>query len=307
MKKITLLFSLMIGTLVYAQEDPTFFFSFESDEGFTLGDINGQQGWVSTGDGQGTFVQNQVITDADATDGVNSFRSVTEDAFPPQEGPVIGGFYNFDNPIARNGASISFDVKIEDDFDNDGNDYRFAAVGETTEGLFLAFLVDFAFDGTIRAVEDGDFSSLGTWVEGVWYNVRVETTSTTATYFLDDTEIFSSDILTEVDFLDIRFVNDNFGGSALIDNIEVFEGTLSNQEFEQENAFVQYVNNNRLFMQANVNIDNAQIFDMSGRQIANERFNNSQNVNIDLSSFANGVYIVKVATENGDNSFKIIK
>lgn len=85
------------------------------------------------------------------------------------------------------------------------------------------------------------------------------------------------------------------------------EPSLSNEQFIEENAFVQYVNSNKLFMQANVNIENAQIFNMAGKQVATNRFNNNTEVSIDLNNLSNGVYIVRVETENGNHSFKIVK
>lgn len=85
------------------------------------------------------------------------------------------------------------------------------------------------------------------------------------------------------------------------------EPSLTNQQFIEENAFVQYVNNNKLFMQANVNIENAQIFNMAGKQIAANRFNNNTDVSIDLNNLSNGIYIVRVETENGSHSFKIVR
>ena len=84
------------------------------------------------------------------------------------------------------------------------------------------------------------------------------------------------------------------------------EPSLTDQQFIEENAFVHYVNRGQLFMQANTTIDNAQIFNTAGKQVISEKFNNSD-VNVNLANLANGVYIVKVETENGSHSFKIVR
>lgn len=84
------------------------------------------------------------------------------------------------------------------------------------------------------------------------------------------------------------------------------EETLSNEEFIANNEFLHYTNNGRLFMQANVNLTEAMIFDMAGRQVLTEQINNA-NGSIDLNLLSTGMYIVRVATENANHSFKIVK
>ena len=84
------------------------------------------------------------------------------------------------------------------------------------------------------------------------------------------------------------------------------EETLSNEEFIANNEFVHYTNNGRLFIQANVNLTEAMIFDMAGRQVLTEQINNA-NGSIDLNLLSSGMYMVRVATEDSNHSFKIVK
>lgn len=231
MKKITLLLlGFFLVNFVFAQEAPTepvsLEISFESSENFTLGDLHSQNGWTTTGCGAGCNIENQVISADDSTDGDWALKLTTEGAFAGQANPIVGGFYNIGETVSRDGMTFSYDFKISDDFDGDGNDYRFTMIGPNpnqNNDLFLGFILDFRFDGTIRVVNnDGNFENLtSTWEEDIWYNIRVETTSTQITYFIDDVSVATFNLLTEVDYTTFRFVHDNFGGEAFVDNIKL--------------------------------------------------------------------------------------
>lgn len=230
MKKITLLlFIFFTANFMFAQETPTepitLEISFESVENFTLGDLHAQNNWTTTGCGAGCNIANQVISSDDSTDGNWSLKLTTETAFAGQQSPVVGGFYAIGETVSRDGMVFSYDFKISDDFNSDGNDYRFTMIGPDpaqNNDLFLGFLVDFTFNGNVRVVDnDANFVNVSTWVEDVWYNVKVETTLTTITYYINDVSVGTYDLLTEVDYQSFRFVHDNFGGEAFVDNIKL--------------------------------------------------------------------------------------
>src|SRR5690606_29816172 len=86
--------------------------SFESSEGFSLGDINGQNGWVVTGNGSGGFISNQTISSSMASQGTQSLKIDEDPNVVPQANMVMGAFYDFSSPFSCTQYSISADINI---------------------------------------------------------------------------------------------------------------------------------------------------------------------------------------------------
>lgn len=57
----------------------------------------------------------------------------------------------------------------------------------------------------------------------------------------------------------------------------------------------------------NLKIKNVELFDLNGRIIKSAKFNDLVNIEINLASFSKGMYLLKIDTENGFISKKIIK
>ncbi len=162
MKKITfVLFTFLAFQLGNTQQT----ISFEASEGFSVGDINGQNGWVVTGCGEGCFIENQSVSNDFASDGTNALKVSVDPAFGPQN-LVMGGFYEFAAPVEYETAIVSYDIYITGHVQGDDSDFRFGVTGEDgLGGLFFTFLIDFNFQGNIRVVNDaGTFVNIGTWV-----------------------------------------------------------------------------------------------------------------------------------------------
>ena len=310
MKKITLLLAMLVGIFaVNAQET----ISFETDEGYSLGNIHNQNNWVSTGytdaDGNPANIENQVVTNELASDGTYSFKIDEEPDFGPQEnGPVIGGFYEYTAPVEYTDAVLSFDVYV--DGVTGGSDFRFAAVGEDVDengepAMFFVSFIDFDFENNIRIVDSaGEFANIGTYEYQTWYNVRFEIDNSNVTYYIDDVEIGSSVLLSEIDITEFRFVADNYGGAAYIDNFQTNE-PLSNNDFETS-KFTHFYKDGQLGLEASETIDNVSIFNMLGQEMLNTELSNS-NGDINVSSFNNGMYITKVTIGDKTETFKFIK
>jgi len=303
MKKITLLLLAFIaGFGVFAQQT----ISFETAEGFTLGDINGQSGWVSTGDGSGGFVTNQVISDEQSTDGTQSFKITTESAFGPQSNPVIGGFYTYPSPVDYTSAVISYDIYIDEV--PDANDYLFGVIGEDPLGdPGFVFLVVFNFENNIRVADDaGNFTNIGTWVTDTWYNVRVEITGSSAEYFIDDVSVATYNLLNNYDILSARFVHDNFGGNAYFDNFRTNDEPLSTFDFSATNFNYFVDNNNYLNLSADQQLDNVSLHNLLGQQVLSQKLS-AQDEQINLNALSSGVYLAKVQIKGATKTFKIMK
>ncbi len=309
MKKITLLFALLVASTGFAQTTETI--SFESSEGYTLGALSGQNDWGVTPE-----VTSQIsVVDDISTDGDNSlFIEGLNNPFVDQSQNIalVGAFselYSLNNDL----VVVEFDIYLTDvaDEDNDSSDFAFQ-LQSTVEELITSRIV-FDFQDNIAIVESGAtgpvFTEIGTFEREEWISVKLihKFEDNEIEYYINDELLHTGDVWNAESINQVVILFDNFDSSAYIDNISLSDDeSLSNEEFIANNEFVHYTNHGRLYMQANVNLTEAMIFDMAGRQVLTEQINNAKG-SIDLNLLSTGMYIVKVATENANHSFKIVK
>ncbi|GGW67950.1 putative secreted protein (Por secretion system target) [Winogradskyella epiphytica] len=306
MKKITLLITCLAVSLTAISQQTI---SFEASEGFSLGDINTQNGWETTSTGPGTFVTNQEITDAQATDGTYSFKFGNEPAFPGQEGPVVGGFYDFATPIPHSTFTVSFDM-LATQQDGTGADFRFGLTGtDGTDGYYV-LVVDFNYLGNINVLNAaGDaFQIIGTWTANTWYNVRAEVSETNVTFFVNDVEAGQSVLISNYDIESLRVVHDNYGGDAYVDNIRINDEDLSVIDFSN-NTFTH--NYNKSIKTLNLEssaaaMTSVEIYSVLGQNVLTKSLN-ATSESIDLSSLTDGVYLAKVSVDGHSETIKFMK
>jgi len=307
MKKITLLFLMLLAfTFGNAQET----ISFESP-GYTLGNINAQNGWVTTGDGAGGFIANQVVTDELSTDGTASFKIVQETAFGGQTSAIVGGFYNYAVPVTQEGSIFSADMNLTQQDANSSN-FLFGLVN-LTAGSFITW-IEFDFGGNIFVLVDDGLGTVvrndtGTaWSIDTWYNLRMEIAGSIVTFFVDDIEISTGTVIITDAVEQVRFSHDNFAGSAYIDNFRTNDEDLSVSEFDS-NSFTHFYNKDlkqlKLTSPQN-NFDGIEIYDVLGKRVLNQSLNGNEST-IQLASIKSGVYIARITTEKGSQTIKFIK
>ena len=90
-----------------------------------------------------------------------------------------------------------------------------------------------------------------------------------------------------------------------LDDIKVTAGTLSvgDNVFE---GFNHFVNNSQLILNANKPMDNITIYNVLGQQVISKKLSKN-NETLELSALNSGVYIVKIAIDGQNKSFKIVK
>ncbi|MFP4846978.1 T9SS type A sorting domain-containing protein [Winogradskyella sp. PE311] len=308
MKKITLLITfLAISMYIFPQQT----ISFEAGEGFALGDINAQSGWVTTGCGAGCNVVNQNISDEQATNGTFSLKTSVDPAFGGQTGgPIIGGFYDLAAPVDYTTAVVSYDIFINQQ-DANSSDFRFGVTGLDAMGdSFFVFFIDFNFQGNVRVVNAaGDaFIDAATWNVNTWYNVRAEITGSNITYFLDDVQIAQSVNLSDLDFTGIRFVHDNFAGDGFIDNVRINDEELSIDQFSQNSFTHNYSKiSKKLYVESsNIAMSNIEIYSLLGQNVISKTLTNNS-ASIDVAELNDGVYIAKVFANGNVKSIKFVK
>ncbi|MFT4780477.1 MAG: hypothetical protein ACJAZK_000803 [Psychroserpens sp.] len=307
MKKITLFFlTLLVFTFGNAQET----ISFEAPA-YSLGNINAQNGWVTTGDGTGGFVANQVITDELSTDGTQSLKIVQETAFGGQSSAIVGGFYDYALPITQEGSTFSADMNITQQDANSSN-FIFGLVN-LTAGSFITW-IEFDFAGNIFVLVDDGLGTVvrndtGTsWSIDTWYNIRMEITGSIITFFVDDTQVSTGTVIITDAVEQVRFSHDNFAGSAYIDNFRTNDENLSVSEFDP-NTFTHFYNRDLKQLKLNApqnNLNRIDIYDVLGKRVVNQSLSGNES-NIALATLKSGVYIARITTEKGIQTIKFIK
>ena len=318
MKKKLLLAAFLMGSFLTVSAQETI--SFETAEGYTAGSIYEQNGWVVTSyteveGGPTLYVQNQVISAEDSSEGDQSFKITEEAEFGGQSNLVVGGFKEVAADFDR--ISVSFDIWMsETQLANfgftafqDGN-YAGRFMFDYEEGIFvLNNGVDPETGDPILTYEPaGD----ATWAAQTWYNVELvfDYTNSTITYFLDGTQIAQFETLDgTTGFNNIAITHDNYGGYAYVDNLVIEEAEV---------AAIEGFNNNVLSVFPNpakdvVNITNAQglnnvsIIDLNGRTVKSVNFNGVSEATVNVSDLTAGVYMMNIAGEKGNSTQKIVK
>jgi len=292
MKKVLLSVAFLGATSIGAKAQQTF--SFETSEGYSLGDINGQNGWVVIGNGQGGFISNQNVSNELASDGTYSLKITGDSDYGPQQNIVMGGFYTFDTPVQN--QIFSLDVYV-DDVQGQGSDYRFGFVN-TAESLWT-FYVQFLYDGSIGVLSNNGtqtiLANVGNWEPMTWYNLKFGVDGTNAVYYIDGVKVDEvTAVQSQLGVSDnMRFVHDNYNtgtaGFAYIDNVRINMDTFSTEDFTTT-SFSVYPNPATDFIRISNGVDtieNITITDLNGRIVKQTILDANQQINI--SDLAQGV------------------
>lgn len=283
--------------------------SFETSEGYQLGSLNGQNSWQITDDGEGNFVENQVVSAEKFSAGIYSFKNGYTDAYGAQMFPIIGAQKSFDQPLDYNNTTISFDVLITE---NDASNFEMAAYGINADNEYVP-VFDLAFDysGTLMVVSsvDYDMDDTGTeWQPNQWYSVVVKVSTNEIKYFIDGNLIYTTPNFTQINLEGMNFLHDNFGGDAYIDNIKINEANMAVSSVTKGNIAV-YPNPVKTNLHFNLpngeKVSTIQIYNIVGQNVFTK---NTSDATLNLENLKAGTYIITVNSTKGTSySSKFIK
>lgn len=287
--------------------------SFETSEGYTVGDIKGQNGWTVTGNGQGGFISNQVVSTALASQGTQSLKIDKDPAYGGQTNLVMGAFYEFNTPLNSTRYSISADIN----FSYNSTDEAAFMMGITGSTNFLARFI-FDWDGsivvtTIDAGNPAGYTLPGkTWAGNQWYNVKMEVDGTSVKYYINNNLEYTGVVTgnTNEQFKGMRFTHDNYGGGAYIDNIIITDlNSSSAKDFE---AFGYNVYPNPFTDEMNVSlgdkvIQGIHLTDLNGRIVKTFNVSGMNNATLNVSDLASGVYLLNVKADGVTATKKVVK
>ncbi|MGV9005075.1 T9SS type A sorting domain-containing protein [Flavobacterium sp.] len=313
MKKITLLllFAAPFYLTIHAQGST----SFESAQGFALGDINGQNLWQSTIDGAGIFPTTQTVSNDVASFGTYSLRLQKDPAYGTNINAFLGAVYNFPIPVSTANMTFSADVYMtEQGFTSMSMVFGLVHFDTPGEARYRTYFnLDYAgySDVLVRGTQPGTITKVGTtfrWQLNTWHTIKIVTQGSNVSFYADGTLLVSNKLLvTDGNVDQIRFAHDNYDGFAYIDNVKV-EQTLSTSAFNLDSVS-HFYNKDRDELVLNSSEDvfsTVSVYNLSGQNVLNKTLS-AQKETVDFSKVSNGVYLVSFSIGNTTKTIKVLK
>ncbi len=292
MKKI--LFSLIASSAIFYSVNAQTNISFEASEGYNLSQLDGQNGWIS-------LSPLTVVRAGTATHGSNAVYMPTDD-----------------NLFEESGYSEAYMDIPEYDKVNISLDYRRNAISGSGDGFAVfgdGFMIaDFNIDQfysdyiTVYNPEIEDYVDTNiTFAANKWYDLKVtiDKTALKLTYFVDDVKVGEYN-LTDAAYVTLDLYNDNYGSATYFDNIEILDATLATSEVSKKDIFRVYPNPTVDVVNFDVagKINSVEVYDVAGKLVKTAK-DGAKSLNV--SALSKGSYVVKVQTENGSHTQKLIK
>lgn len=303
MKKIYSVFMLLLFTAsLYAQIT----ISFEEMEGFELGNVHGQNEWEVTEAADGVL-SNQIISDAQASDGVYSFKNANEPEYDAQWLPIFGIAKTFDTPLDYNAFTVSYDVLVTDTM---GADFEFVAY-TIIDGAFTPVAgLGMENRGQIYIIKDEDYGFHtidAEWEPNTWVTIKIEVNQDEIKYYVEDVLQYTLINFSQSDIHGINMLHNNYGNDAYYDNIQINTESLSVEEQDLASTIKLYPNPTSDFVNFRLkqgqNIKEVAVYNITGKKISVQ---NSSSV--DLRSFPAGTYVLKASLVDGQELIrKVIK
>lgn len=301
-----MLLLLFLAGITNAQET----ISFEASEGYTLGSLNTQNGWEVTDNNEGNFLENQVVTDEQSSDGEYAFKNAFEPDFDFQWLPIFGAAKTFDTPKTHEDFVITYDVMVTE---TNGADFEFTLFGIDANDDFVPVAgIAMEYRGLIYTIDDEYYTAYyidnAEWTPNTWLSIKIEVTATELKYYLNDVLAHTRSNFTNVDIVGFNMLHNNFGGSAYYDNFTIETGALGLKDIVDTTKLRIYPNpvEDELHIEGLdlEQISNLTIYNLRGQKLMESHAAEKLNLN----TLSKGVYLLNVETQdNKTHTQKLIK
>lgn len=308
MKKTLLIGAFLIGSFFTVNAQVT---SFETSQGYTLGNIAGQNGWTVTT----APVLATVSSDYSAGGGTNSLKIAgnngTNHALAAAFSPVA----------AVNGATISVSMDIY--FTTvSATSCDFQVLIQSPSQQKVAARVNFNYQGNILILDSSPtptdplalayIDSGDDFVAGQWYNFRVviESATNSINYYLNNALIYTGVRFGATNVEQIVLANDNYNSTAYFDNIQYTSGALGVKEINASKLSVYPNPTSGLVTISNDDnsaLQSVSITDLNGRTVKSLKLNGETSSQINISDLSAGVYMMNISSDQGSVTRKIVK
>lgn len=296
MKKALLLFTafILVHTL-YAQDT-----SFEAEEGYELGEINGQNGWETFSILSDIFT----VSDEQASDGDYALRLGIDEAGIIPEGNLSGAtrVISADVPESPDSYTLSADLYFTSTETPKGeiNFYVYGAAGtESLPGASMALA-----DERVLIIELSDFS-VGAEIDVpndtfIRFTIQLDFVEEETLFYVDEELVYTGNLnLSEVTGYGFLTTGKAVG---FVDNIITTDAPLSVPEISQNN-FSHYISENQLHLESPAVMEAVKIYNLNGQEVLSETLNSTE-AYLQLENLSDGVYITRLAFEGYSKTFK---
>ncbi|GGE87240.1 Por secretion system C-terminal sorting domain-containing protein [Chishuiella changwenlii] len=309
-KSITLLSCLSLSIFAFSQKQPNYI-SFEPTEGYRLGNIDGQGNWTvafnQVSEVYGA-VKTHVVTNEFANDGNHSLLIAQDHDIPPYNSQTAE--YNL--PSAQD-KDIEFYIRP---FFDVNSEYVIDTEGiEEFSGEYISFNKDAngiayvsVFDRLLPKFITTDFIlSSDTWYK---VNINYNKAENKVEYKFDDVVVYTKTAVKsgKMDYKKIKFSHNNNGTKMYIDDLSFKNDlVLSVSETRNKTKVAVYPNpTSDIITIQNIEGEVQQITlgNINGQTVRHIKTTDRK---IDLRGLPNGTYLLKIKTDRGFFTEKILK
>ena len=277
--------------------------SFENSEGYTVGNLGGQQGWTVWG---GLPVANAQVVNSNPTDGTRSFNMISNGLVQDP----CGIEKNITSLVTSNDVEISFDYNFAglNSSSYEIAIYNNALISDYTAAFQIDYLTGTLSFRTSSGLVDGPVLAVNQW-----HNLKmiIKQSDNTLKYFANGTQIYSGALGVNKNVQAIDFVYDDYGTGFRVDNIQINNlPVLSTDEVGKKESIKIYPNPTAetLNIETDSKINSIAIFDAKGSLIKNfQETGISNGKRINVSDLISGIYMVKIKTSTSEFTKKFIK
>ena len=299
MKKIYTLLFIASTTITQAQQA----YSFETSEGFVLGNLNQQNNWEVSQAGDGKIVNNQIVTNELASDGTNSFKNGNQADYKEQWFPIMGATKVFDTPTDYKNFTITFDANVTK---RNGADFEFTLYTVNTETDEFYPVAGFGMEnrGYLYITKDINYGfdyadDAKDWPINKWNNFKIEVSENEIKYYLNSKLVYTGNNFTKANINGFTMLHNNYGGDAYYDNFKITTENLAINTVNQKELKI-YPNPIKDYLAVDTSFQNQiasiEIINTLGQVILKE--NNVTN-RIDTDKLQAGVYVAKIILKDG--------
>ena len=299
MKKIYTLLFIASTTITQAQQT----YSFETSEGYVLGNLNQQNNWEVSQAGDGKIVNNQIVTNELASDGTNSFKNGNQADYKEQWFPIMGATKVFDTPIDYKNFTITFDAYVTK---RNGADFEFTLYTVNTETDEFYPVAGFGMEnrGYFYITKDINYGfdyadDAKDWPINKWNNFKIEVSENEIKYYLNSKLVYTGNNFTKANINGFTMLHNNYGGDAYYDNFKITTENLAINTVNKKELKI-YPNPIKDYLAVDTSFQNQiasiEIINTLGQVVLKE--NNVTN-RIDTDKLQAGVYVTKIILKDG--------
>lgn len=292
MKNKYLLMLSLVSSFAMAQKS----ISFENNEGYTTGNIHGQNNWQVTLNSDELPINGQTITSESASAGSNALKIAVDINEDFGWFPIYGAAKILDQGFNYKNTTIEFDAYISE---LDGSTFEFGTYGADNDEFVPISTFSFNYTGNLEVVSSVDYdyeATEFTWQADKWYKLKAEISENQIKYYIDGSLVYTGTNFSKTNVLGIIFLHDNFNGFAYIDNIKINDEVMSVHDVKKDNIKL-YPNPVKDVLKIDIpnneTITNICIYNVAGQKVIT--FSLPKEINVE--SLPKGNYIIEITTD----------